>query len=437
MGLPKAGSDAIERAAAYDLGTPQELWAFAERGAELEPRPKVNTHVHLPPNFSAFETVTQAVESAAHQGVGVLGASNYYDFDVYRNFVAEARRHGIFPLFGLETIVNIDNLARDGVLINDPGTPGKMYLCGRGITRFAPMNTDAAALMGIIGNYDAERVTGLCNLMAGIFESAGVNVRLEPEMIADAVATRHGCPRTSVHLQERHVAQAFQEALFEAIPALDKRERRLKDILGSGFEDDGGDAVAVQEALRLHLMKSGKPAFVESASISFVEGYRLILGLGGIPCYPVLADGTKPITPFEVSLDALVADMRSRNIHATELIPVRNEPDVLRRYVTALRSGGLVVTAGTEHNTLDMIPLVPICARGRPIPDGLEDIFWEGACVVAAHQFLALHNECGYVDGLGNPHPEYAGCEERIAAFAALGAAVIQRYYEVTRKHGA
>ena len=55
------------------------------------------------------------VDLAAEQGVGVLGVSNYYDYDVYGDFVARARREGIFPLFGLEIIALIDELVRAGV----------------------------------------------------------------------------------------------------------------------------------------------------------------------------------------------------------------------------------------------------------------------------------------------------------------------------------
>jgi hypothetical protein len=47
---------------------------------------KNNAHIHLPPNFSAFETVEQAVDLAAAQGVRVLGVSNYYDYAVYDDF---------------------------------------------------------------------------------------------------------------------------------------------------------------------------------------------------------------------------------------------------------------------------------------------------------------------------------------------------------------
>ena len=59
--------------------------------------PLVNAHIHLPPNFSAFESVSQAVTLAAAQKVAVLGASNYYDFRVYADFAVQAQAQGIFP----------------------------------------------------------------------------------------------------------------------------------------------------------------------------------------------------------------------------------------------------------------------------------------------------------------------------------------------------
>ena len=94
-----------------------------------------------------------------------------------------------------------------------------------------------------------------------------------------------------------------------------------------------------------------------------------------------------------------------------------------------MREAGLALTAGTEHNTLDLIAVEPFCRDGD-MPDDLRALFWEGACVVAAHQFLTLHGECGYVDGDGNPNPNYATADERIKAFAGIGAAVMRRYHE-------
>ena len=139
------------------LGKPGDITARAAGGSPLA-RLKSNSHIHLPPNFSAFQTVAQAIELSAAQGIRVLGVSNYYDYDVYGDFVEGARKAGIFPLFGLEIICLIDELVRKGIKINDPGNPGKMYVCGKGITRFASFSAEASRLLGIIRHNDSTRM---------------------------------------------------------------------------------------------------------------------------------------------------------------------------------------------------------------------------------------------------------------------------------------
>ena len=113
-----------------------------------------------------------------------------------------------------------------------------------------------------------------------------------------------------------------------------------------------------------------------------------------------------------------------------EFIPVRNRPDALAAYATALRKAGIVLTAGTEHNTLDLTPLTPACADGSPIPAELNDWFWEGVCVVAAHQYLCAHGRTGFVDAHGRPNPDWPGDEERIDAFARLGQVVLNAVFD-------
>ena len=61
----------------------------------------------------------------------------------------------------------------------------------------------------------------------------------------------------------------------------------------------------------------------------------------------------------------------------------------------------------------------------------VRDIFWEGACVVAAHQFLSLHGECGYVDARRPPECRLSiGRRAHPVDLARIGAAVIQRYFD-------
>jgi hypothetical protein len=168
-------------------------------------------------------------------------------------------------------------------------------------------------------------------------------------------------------------------------------------------------------------MKAGKPGYVEETFVGFDHAYRLILALGGIPCYPTLADGTSPICGFEEPVESLIAALKAHGIYAAEVIPTRNMPEVLTRYVTAIREAGLIVTAGTEHNTPALDPLVPTCLGGTPIPEALQAIFTEGAAVIAAHQSGSER----YVDTQGQLCAGYSSAETRIAAFAERGAAIL------------
>jgi hypothetical protein len=389
--------------------------------------------VHLPPNFSAFHTVVEASELAAAQGVGVLGASNYYHFGVYEPFAESATSLGVFPLFGLEVVCLLEDLRQAGDRVNDPANPGKTYLCGKGITQFAPMNAAAAGLMGTVRSIDSDRIAAMIDKLNRIFATGGVETSLTEGSVKAAVVSRYGVPVDAVYLQERHVAQAFQEALFAAV-APGVLPGALARVLGTG-PGPKLDAVSVQNAVRTHLMKAGKPGYVEETFVGLDHAYQLVLALGGVPCYPVLADGAQPVCEFERPVERLVASLRQHRVHCAELIPNRNAVPVLRAYVRALREAGMAVLAGTEHNTLDMVPIEPHCAGGEPVPEDLKDIFWEGACVIAAHQFLTVNGKCGYVDEYGEPNPAYPDAEARIKAFADLGAAVIEKYAEMRPPH--
>jgi len=413
------------------LGTPDALRARAAQGLTPAPRPRVNAHVHLPPNFSAFTTARQAVEMADAQGVRVLGASNYYDYSVYGEMAALAAERGVFPLFGLEIIALVEDLVKAGVKVNDPGNPGKYYLCGKAITRFDPMPDEPRALLQTIRDADSARMALLADKLATLFEGAGMETGLDAETIKDRIVARHGSPRGTVYLQERHVAQAFQEVLFERMAAGD-RTAFLARVYGVPPKAKPDDAVGTQNEIRSQLLKSGKPAFVPETFVDFDHAYRLVLALGGLPCYPTLADGAAPITEYEASPEALIADLQARNLVCAEFVPGRNTPAVLSRYVHAMRGAGLFVTAGTEHNTLELLPIAPTCLGGEPIPEDVQEIFWEGACVLAAHQYLGQTGRPGFVDDAGVPNPAYPSADARIGSYRALGAAVLARYDEVT-----
>ena len=382
----------------------------------------VNTHVHLPPNFSAFDSPEQAVRLAAAEGVWVVGTSNYYDFRPYRRFAAAAVEAGVMPLYGLE----INTVASDLVemRINDPSNPGRFNLCGKGLTRFDPPLDSAARRMAAIRGANDERMRSMTARLSERFSRAGLDGAPTYGQIVATVAERCGVPADWVSLQERHLAEAFQEVLFSAVPA-DERVAVLGRMLPGFVHVDTSDEVAIQETIRSSLMKFGMPAFVPEVPVSFDDGYQLILELGGIPTYPIFADAASPISDFEDPPEALARRLLDRAIYCAELFPVRNKPEVVDRYVEVLRAAGIVVMAGTDHNTKRMIPLVLTVLGGAPLSQQAQAAFWEAACIVAAHQELSAAGRPGYVDDAGRLAAGFDDCEDRIRTFARIGAEAI------------
>lgn len=378
--------------------------------------PVVNTHIHFPPNFSAFHTVADAINTAANEGAVAVGISNFFDQQVYGRFAEQASAAGILPLFGLEFITLDEGLAEAGVLVNDPANPGRFYLCGKGIAPFKAKSAKAAEIASAIRVGNDERADEMVAKLAAWFAACGLDTGLTAATVAEQVAAAAGVPVDWVSLQERHVAQAFQRALAE-LPAAE-RAAVLERAYGAGSRVDLEDAVALQGELRSRLIKAGTPGFVAEVALSFAEAYQYVLEMDGIPTYPTLADGTSPICGYEDPATELAAKLVERGIFAAELIPIRNTSACVDAYVKAFTEAGIIVMGGTEHNTLDRIPVQVACVDG-PVSAESMQAFWEATCVVAAHQHEVALGRPGYVDGTG------ARTGEPVEALIALGARLI------------
>jgi hypothetical protein len=390
----------------------------------VEERPAFNTHVHLPPNFSAFETVEDAVETAAREGARVIGSSNFHDFGVYDRFAQAARANGVAALFGLEFISVLEDEQRRGVKINDPGNPGRAYICGKGIPAPTDPTPSSRAFMDTAKASNEARTRRMVDIIGSMFAAAGLPLEVSYASILADVASRAQVPEAWVVLQERHVALGFQSGLFAQAPA-ERRVAILERVYGASPRAAADDAVATQGELRSRLMKAGCAAFVEETPIPFTDGLAFVLGLQAIPVYPTLADGVIPICGFEDPVEDLIERILGYGIHGAELIPIRNTPEVVERYIKAWRAAGIFATVGTEHNTQERIPVGPTCLQGVPLSPEVLDICWEGTCIVAAHQHLRQQGQPGYVDGEGRLNPTFPDGETRMAYFARLGEHVL------------
>lgn len=383
--------------------------------------PVVNTHVHFPPNFSAYTTADEAIQAAVDQDVKALGISNFFDQTVYEVFKDKAGAVGITPLYGLEFITLVPELAAEQVKINDPSNPGRMYLCGKGIDPFKARSPRAEEIAKEIREGNDKRAAAMVNQLADWAKENGFDTGLTPESIAVQVADAGGVPVEWVSLQERHIAAAFQKAV-SALPEEEQAEVLTKLYGGVAPEVDVEDATALQGEIRSRLLRAGTPGFAPEVPLSFDDAYEYILAMDGIPVYPTLADGTSPICPFEDPPEKLAQELLGRGIHMAELIPIRNTSACVDKYVKAYQDAGLLVIAGTEHNTPDQIPLDPSAADGE-LSDYAREVFFDSACVIAAHQALVAEGKPGYVDQDGNVVGGDA--KARQEELAALGAEII------------
>ncbi len=379
------------------------LFGRAPEPAELRQLPAIphalrtNLHVHLPPNFGSIASVAEAVRQAQQEQIAVLGASNYYDHTIYTAFAQAAVQVGIAPVFGIEVLTMDEALRKAGIRINDPKNPGKWYLCGKGLTNFDfdAIADDTAKIWNIIREGDKQRIQDMIAKINALDLLQQQGIQLSYAAIAQAIAAEKQVAAETVFLQERHLAQALQRAIFEQFaPA--ERAAFLQQLYQADEAVETQDVVTAQNALRSYLLKQGRAAYVDERFVSPEDAAALILGLGGYVSAPILIDGAPEILPGEGSPEELTANLLHRQIGAAEFIPNRNDRDVLTRYVRTLREAAIVVGAGTEHNAAAWIPLMPQCKPAVPLSDELIATFWEGACVAVAHQYQRAKGQPGF-----------------------------------------
>jgi uncharacterized protein YdhG (YjbR/CyaY superfamily) len=99
---------------------------------------------------------------------------------------------------------------------------------------------------------------------------------------------------------------------------------------------------------------------------------------------------------------------------------------VLKEFVRFFRSKNFLITFGTEHNTPQLDPVKVSCRGGVDLDEELNRIGYEGACIIAAHQYKVAKDEEGYINlkGIAKVH-EYD-------AFVELGHAVIMHFIEAS-----
>jgi len=380
---------------------------------------KANTHIHTPYSFSSFDGLEQAFEMAESENIKVLGINDFYVTDGYDEFAALAFRHKIYPLFNIEAIALSKELQERGIRVNDPGNPGRIYICGKGLRHPSTLTGKSMEMLEDVKDESQRQIVEMLEKLNVWLSEIGMDCALSYQEVQRRFARRL--------VRERHIAQALRHAVFERYDDDARRKEALQKIYGGQPSlVDVGNAAALENELRNNLLKAGKKAFVpedEKAFLTVEQMRQIIIDAGGIPCYPVLLDDASgSFTEFEADREQLRQSLTSMNIGCIELIPQRNKLEIMEDFVRYFREKDFVVTFGTEHNAPGLFPLTPRCSGNAPLTDFLVQTNYEGACVIAAHQSLTAKGESGYVDENGKPRID------RRRELAQMGDGVIEKW---------
>jgi hypothetical protein len=308
---------------------------------------------------------------------------------------------------------------KKGIRINDPNNPGRIYFCGKGLDY--PYILDGAEktkLQNVISE-SQRQIIAMIDKTNSLFANAGISISLSYEAIKQKYAKEL--------VRERHIAKAIRIAVFEQQHSESERIALFKKVYGGkDTKCNMTDISGLENEIRGNLLKAGGLSFVpedEAAFLPLNEIIDVIGKAGGIPCYPTLLDDAKgTFTDYEGNYEHLFTELTKHNIWCLELIPNRNDFDILKNFVKFFYNKGFVVLFGTEHNAPELIPLTVETRGGKKLDDELKEISYNGACVIAAHQYLRAKGESGYLNT--NSMPKHTERD----AFIKLGDAVIKHF---------
>lgn len=380
----------------------------------------LNGHIHTPFSFSAFESIAQIFSIANKENIKAVGINDFNVTDGYQSFHDHALASSVFPLFNIEFMGLLKEEQAAGIRVNDPNNPGRTYFSGKGLDFPSKLDDSTMKLLKDVKDESNKQTAQMIENLNVFLKEIGASFSFSYEEVKAEYAEDL--------VRERHIAKAVRLKVYETFASDEDRKEMLSKLFsGKPVESALDDISALENEIRGRLLKAGGPAFVPEDDNAFLEIDKvmdIIIKMGGIPCYPVLLDDKKGnCTDFESDFEKLRDTLKAKNIYSVELIPGRNDINILKQFVKVFHDDDFVITFGTEHNSPELIPL-KVDTRGHiDLDDELKEISYQGACVIAAHQYLKATGKEGYLDANG------LAKLDQIDEFRKLGAGVFNHYF--------
>ena len=406
---------------------PPALTAAARRRHHARMPPEglveVNNHVHTTYSFSPY-TPAEATEQAVAACLGAVGIMDHDSVAGAAEMHRAGRQLGIATTAGVELRVSAAGTALAGRMINNPDSPGVMYVMLHGIP--ARRIDEVSAFLKPIQASRARRTARMTDGLNRLLPDLGLPaLDFERDVRAISRADAGGT------ITERHLLFALGSRVLAAAGRGLGLPEWLRGRLGLQLPARLAGLLAepANPYLAFDLLGALKSSFLgriflqpdaaECVPVSDVVAFGT--SVGAIPCYGYLGDvaesptGDKKAERFEDAwLDELAGELPRLGFRAVAYMPPRNTLEQLQRVRRLAATNGLMEISGVDINSPRQSFNCPEVLRPEFVH--LVDATW---ALIAHEKLQAVGDRYGLFHP-GNPLADRP-LTERIAAYASIG----------------
>jgi hypothetical protein len=384
---------------------------------------EVNNHVHTTYSFSPY-TPAEAVQKAVAAGLAAVGIMDHDSIAGAGEMRGAGRHLGIATTAGVELRVSAAGTVLAGRMINNPDSPGIMYVMLHGIP--ARRTGDVSVFLKPIQASRERRTARMTGELNRLLPGLGLPaLEFERDVRAISRADAGGT------ITERHLLFALSSRILAAAGRGPSLPAWLRDRLGlpvparlAALLADPANPFLAYDLLGI--LKSGfldrifiQPDAAECVPVADVV--RFGVSVGAIPCYGYLGDvgesptGDKKAERFEDAwLDELVVEVKRLGFRAVAYMPPRNTLAQLLRVRRLCAEHGLMEISGVDINSPRQVFTCPEVLQPEFVH--LVDATW----ALIAHEKLQAAGDRYGLFHMDNPLADRP-LPERISVYASIG----------------
>jgi hypothetical protein len=232
---------------------------------------EANGHIHTPYSFSAFSDMEAIFSMAKEEKIALLGINDFNVTDGYNEFYNGCLANTIFPVFNIEFIGLLKHEQQNGIRINDPNNPGRIYFSGKGLDYPFHAGWMQKRRLRMMVNESQVQMKAMIDRLNNIIKAGYPSLSLSYDVIRKRYA------RDLV--RERHLAKAVRNLANESFSSPEEQLVFIETLYGGKKSVTGlSSPAALENEIRANLLKSGGAAFVPEDEKSFLE-LKMIIGI--------------------------------------------------------------------------------------------------------------------------------------------------------------